>query len=63
MEKRDTTLLLQLTEAEKAFLLHCAEEVCLSLSDFVLLSALSVTPVERKQKLNIDSRNLNDICK
>ena len=52
MEKRDTTLLLQVTETEKEFLLRCAEDTCLSLSDFVLLSALSVTPAARKQKVN-----------
>ena len=63
MEERNTTLVLQLTEQEKAFLLHCAEEVCLSLSDFVLLSALTVTPAERTQQLNIDSRILHGFCK
>lgn len=42
MEKRDTTLLLQVTETEKEFLLRCAEDTCLSLSDFVLLSALAI---------------------
>lgn len=63
MEKRDTTLLLQVTETEKEFLLRCAEDTCLSLSDFVLLSALSITPVARKQKLNIDDGMFHDICK
>lgn len=63
MEKRDTTLLLQVTETEKEFLLRCAEDTCLSLSDFVLLAALSVTPAARKQKVNIDSGDLHGICK
>ena len=63
MEKRDTTLLLQVTETEKEFLLRCAEDTCLSLSDFVLLAALSVTPAARKQKLNIDHGNLHGIGK
>ena len=63
MEKRDTTLLLQVTETEKEFLLRCAEDTCLSLSDFVLLAALSVTPAASKQKVNIDSGDLYGICK
>ena len=63
MEKRDATLLLQLTEMEKEFLLQCAENAYLSLSDFVLLAALSVIPAARKQKLNTDSGSLHGICK
>ena len=58
MEKRDTILLLQVTETEKEFLLRCAEDACLSLSDFVLLSALAINcPSKGKHLFHTDNKD------
>lgn len=50
MDNRDTSLLLPVTKMEKEFLIECAEKACLSLSDFILLSALAANIPKRKQR-------------
>lgn len=47
MENRSDFLMLPLTEREKEFIIDCAQKVCLSISDFVLLSALAINLPER----------------
>lgn len=42
MRRRSTDLVLPLSQSEKEFLLRAAEETHLSISDFVLLVALSL---------------------
>lgn len=46
MDVRSTELVLPLSQSEKEFLLRATEESHLSISDFVLLAALSLNPNE-----------------
>ncbi len=46
MDVRSTELVLPLSQSEKEFLLWAAEESHLSISDFLLLAALSLNPNE-----------------
>lgn len=55
MENRSDSLMLPLTEREKEFIIDCAEKACLSISDFVLLSALAINLPERINPLEAEN--------
>ena len=57
MNIRSTTLVLPLSQSEKDFLLKIAEETHLSISDFVLLSALALN-MNTEIVINITVLNL-----
>ena len=58
MKRRTEELAIKVSKEEKNFLLQCAEKACLSLSDFIVLSALSLDLADMEVKRIIQDQTM-----